>query len=536
MSSNVTDFSGYSHAQLRTMVEALNSGDVMSASDPWRRASDTLKQIRTALGMASGDATQSWQGTSSDAFYSAMTKLANNVNNTAAYANDAANTLQMMSEAIDQAKHDMPEEPGFWDQVGNAVSDTFENAIGNQSDATQIPITDQRKAQAVAVMQTLANKYRTAVPVLKPPGLDIHGEQDVPPPDPTAAAALSAFVMGSGLGAIGGYSTAPETTQAVSRAVVASSSPAPAPRQIAAPASSPAPADSGIAGGVPSAAPKPPRSAVVGVAPAGAGSSAPGPSTPVNVSAPAAPSTVGASPAQLAAPSAGTGLDHTALAPSVPGAGPSGLPSGPVGGSGTPKSGTPFGLGTGSGRLPSSSDGFDAPWPKNGEGSRGTGGGRVGPVEGEEGGGAGPGRRGAFSEQGGSTASGRGVFAEEGGSAASGRGLIGGEAVGRGTASRRRPGGAVGEGEMPFESSRGAAGKEEFTRGGSGLGARSRIMAEAGAEEARGEGMGTGMGLMPGEARDTKRKKKRQGERADYLVEDEETWVSDQDATPGVVE
>jgi uncharacterized protein YukE len=506
VSDDVTDFSTYSHSQLRQMVEALNSGDVMAASDPWRRAAATLKQIRTSLGTASGTATQNWQGSTSDAFYGAMTKLATNVNNTAAYANDAANTLQLMSEAIDQAKHDMPEEPGFWDQLGNAISDTVQNTVGAGDDSTNTPIADQRKAQAAAVMQTLANKYRTAIPVLKPPQLSGIEDPSVPPPDPTAAAALSAFVMGAGAGAIGGYATAPETRQAVPRAVTTGTS-APMSSQVSAPPQA-GPTDAGIKGGVPNSSPKAPKSVAIG-------SGTPPASSPQGGST---------------SLSSGTGLDHMGLAGRNPVISTGGAPSAMPGGPGPVGAGPfPVGLGVGAGRGQSAGE----------RGSRGaldeplaTGGGR--PV-----GGSAP-REGVFTGEGETTvgpgggraagsASGArdGVFADEEAGMPGGRlgaGLRGGGAG-------RRRFGTPGEPEPVAGSAGGAAREEAFTEGGTGLGARSRAAAER-----AGEAAAEGGGMFPGGARDTQRKKKRSGKRADYLVEDEETWVSGEDASSGVVE
>ncbi|TQF05239.1 hypothetical protein E6W39_27130 [Kitasatospora acidiphila] len=505
MSDDVTDFSGYSHSQLRKMVESLNSGDVMSASDPWRRAANTLKQIRTSLDTASGDATQKWEGNTSDAFYGAMTKLAGNVNNTAAYANDAANTLQMMSEAIDQAKHDMPEEPGFWEQLGNGISDTVQNTIGTGDDSTKTPIADQRKAQAVAVMQTLANKYRTAVPVLKPPPMNIHGDENVPPPDPTAAAALSAFVMGAGVGAIGGYATAPDTQQAANRAATAST-PAPKPRQVSSTTSA-GPTDSGIKGGVPNSAPTAPKSVAIG-------------SGTAPVASTAEPQ--GGAPLPTA-PTTGTSLDHTALAGRPPAIATGGAPSGmPNGIAPTGTNPMPVGLGTSAGQSPllgerGSRGAFDAPLTPRG---------------GRPGAGSTP-REGVFTGEGEPTASGggRGPGGTPGlGEAAGMPGGRAGAGLRGGAASRRRIG-AVGEPEEPVGGAASGAPRERaFTEGGTGLGARSR----AGAERV-GEPGEEGMGVPPG-TRDTRRKKKPTGKRADYLVEDEETWASDEDANPGVVE
>ncbi|WP_441245907.1 WXG100 family type VII secretion target [Kitasatospora sp. McL0602] len=205
--SGFTNFNGYSHGDLRNMVQGMDSGGVMSAGDPWRRAADTLKQIRTTLDSASGDATSTWEGSSSDAFYAKMTKLATSVNNIAAYANDAAITMSMMSEAIDQAKREMPEEPDFWDKVGDAVGDTAQSAVGVDNENTRTTVTDERKAKAVAVMQTLATKYRSATSYLKPPpfGGQVDDVTDIPAPgEPSGATAIGALIMGGGMGLAGG--------------------------------------------------------------------------------------------------------------------------------------------------------------------------------------------------------------------------------------------------------------------------------------------------------------------------------------------
>lgn len=515
MSADVTDFNGYSHSALRKMVEALNSGDVMAASDPWRRASDTLKKIRTALDTASGDATYSWQGNTSDAFYSKMTKLATSVNNAAAYANDAANTLQMMSEAIDQAKHDMPEEPGFWSQVGNAISDTAQNAVGIQDDSTQIPIKDQKKSEAVAVMQTLANKYRTATPVLKPPPLSNIDETEVPPPDPTPSAALSAFVMGAGLGAIGGYTSAPVNTQVVGRVSEVPAAPAAAPPRPSACAPV-APTDAGIKGGVANPAPKPLKSVAVGadapVADHKADSHAARPAS--GPSAPAAQSSVTGN---------GTGLDATAVAaPRPPSAAPSGGPTGLVGGGGGSGSMPPMGFGTGAGRIPTVDPRLSA-GAFNGEAESNR---RPGA------GGSTPGEEGAEESVGGSGRPGatrQGLGPAEEASAAGHR-----SGFGRGGAARRGGGGGsvVGEGEEAMVGRAESAQRKGFTEGGSGLGLRGRAASETEAAAAE----RTQPGLLPGGTQAARRKKRKEGKRADYLVEDEETWMSDEGVNPGVVE
>ncbi|WP_280725692.1 hypothetical protein [Kitasatospora sp. MAA4] len=472
------------------MAEAMNSGDVMSASDPWRRAAATLKQIRTALDTASGDATDTWEGSTSNAFYEKMTKLAGSVNNTAAYANDAANTLQMMSEAIDEAKREMPEEPGFLAQVGNAISDTAQSAVGIEDDSTQIPLADRKKAEAVAVMQTLANKYRTATPVLKPPAMTSPSEVDkIPPPDPTASAAASAFIMGAGLGAIGGYSTSAagkDQSSPVRTTVPAVESPRTSTARTA------APTDAGIQGGVANPAPKPPRTVGIGAEPA-----------PVSGQQPTASGATGGG--------AGTSLANAGSLGASPaptgGASAAGSVAGVTGGGSTAM---PMGFGGGltgnsgrtAGAAPAKCEPID------------------GGLMGEETGG----RSGGSKAAGGSGA----VFDPEGVPSAGAARPVGSGAGARAGGVARQAQGAIGEAEG---EERAVGGRQKaFTEGGTGLGARGRVPAEP-------EGTGPeGMGFLPGSAQELKRKKRREGKRAEYLVEDEETWMPDEDANPHVVE
>ncbi|MFE0463258.1 hypothetical protein ACFW1A_28800 [Kitasatospora sp. NPDC058965] len=473
MSSGITDFNQYSHGQLRAMAEALNSGDVMSAGDPWRRAADVLKQIRAALGTASGAAVDTWEGSSSDAFYAAMTKLANSVNNTAAYANDAANTLKLMSEAMDRAKHDMPEEPGFWDQVGSTVADTWSSALGDRSDTTQIPLADRRKAQAVAVMQTLAAKYRVAVGVLKPPPQLVHEDPDVPPPDPTVGEALSALVLGAGFGALGSFHADPAGP--VSR---------PAPIRSAPRATRPrTSADPGITGGVAGPSPKLPQSGVFGT------------SSFSEVPAPIGP---------------GTGLDSTdipmgPLSPSGVGgfANSSAAASGGVGGfPNTPAT------------APGGSGGFvNSPAPRS---------------DWTDPGGAPP----RFVDRGAERVSvpGRAISGE-----GSGVPVGGTTRVGREPSGEQRSGytGLRGEaGAEPEQFGRSFGGtRKAFTEGGTGLGARYRAQA---AQD--GPAFESPAGFVPGASQEVRRKKRRKGHRAEYLVEDGQAWVSEEETRSGVVE
>ncbi|WP_256463601.1 WXG100 family type VII secretion target [Kitasatospora sp. RG8] len=482
--SGYTKFNDYSHAELRKMAQALNPGEVMAASDPWRRAADTLKAIRATLTRASTEAAVSWEGSTSDAFHKRMLNLAATINNAASYANDAANTLKHLSEAIAQAKHDMPEEPSGWEQFTDGVGDTVSAVFGGDDEDTKTAVAEQKKAEAAAVMQTLAMHYRVAAPMLKPPppvqppkGEKSRGDLDdaTSSGDSTGEGAFSAMMAGAGY-----TSTAAAPKSSGSSKPSLSQRPAAqsAPKR-STPAGPAAPTDSGIKGGTVHAAPKPPS--VTNYGP-------------------------------------GTGIDGTTVNPSgTPGTSP--LSTNPANPTSNP--GTPIGLTT-------SGDG-GGPGP--------TGGGPI--MGGQAGQGNNPGKGSGTQNKDvlGGTASVPGKAAGRGGKAFGAGEVLeggfgtGGRAVGArpGGGLSGRTGGIVGGGARPGS---GSGAKQAFTEGGSGLGARGRARGELGANAAG--GMAPGMPLTDAQRR--KKEKGKDGKRPDYLVEDEETWASDKPANPNVVE
>ncbi|WP_316528957.1 WXG100 family type VII secretion target [Kitasatospora brasiliensis] len=472
-----TDFTKYSHAQLRTMAQALDPGAVMAAGDPWRKAADTLKQIRQTLTNASTETATSWQGTTSDAFHTRMLALAASINNAAAYANDAANILHNTSEAMAKAKREMPEEPGNWDKVTDTVGDAL---FGD--DDEHIPVADRKKAEAAAIMQTLAMHYRVATPALKPPPpYDPKNPARIETPDtgskddPTgAAAAAAAMVSGTSMGAAG----APARVTATPSPQRSKSSQLPmTPRSVAKSAS--APTDPGIKGGTAQA---PPKSSV-----------SPGPGSGEGISGRPLPPSSGSVPSPILAGTQPSGLDP--VQPGGSTTGPFGGGTGPEAPRSTgPTTVSPVGPIAGQGKVPLGgkeiSGGVTAA-----EGSGPRGGRAVG-----------------------------GAAEAYPGIGAGGRGPGGHHAGG----SPARPGGAAGETAKPG----GARGGQAFTEGGSGLGARNRLRGEPGVAGAN--GMSSGVPLSGAQGR--KKERGKDGKRPDYLVEDEETWALAKPANPNVVE
>ncbi|MER7585562.1 hypothetical protein [Kitasatospora sp. NPDC097691] len=477
-----TDFTKYSHAQLRTIAQALDPGAVMAAGDPWRTAADTLKQIRLTLTKASTEAATTWEGTTSDAFHTRMLNLAASINNAAAYANDAANILHNVSEAMAKAKREMPEEPGNWDTVKDTVGDGLASVFGGGDDE-HIPIADRKKTEAATIMQTLAMHYRIATPALKaPPPYDPKkpptpkdDRADGPQDDPIGAAATAAAMMsGTSIGAAGastrGTSVPPPQRSRNSQ---------PPAQARSASRSSSVPTDSGVKGGTAQA---PAKSS--GSPGRGPGEGISGRPVPVPSGSVPSPVLAGTQPSGLdtaqagkpASPPFGDGGGHETVRPAAPNPAPS--PLGPVVGPG-----------------------------KVGPGDRGMSVG-VTPV-----GGSAP-RNGRVGGGG------------EVNAGAGGRGLPGGKQT---TGSPVRPIGAAGETAKPGA---GAPGKQAFTEGGSGLGARNRVRSESGV--ASSNGMSPGVPLSGAQGRRKDREK--DGKRPDYLVEDEETWASDEPTNPNVVE
>ncbi|MFD5434398.1 hypothetical protein ACFWJ4_19870 [Kitasatospora sp. NPDC127067] len=474
-----TDFTKYSHAQLRTMAQALDPGAVMAAGDPWRKAADTLKQIRQTLTKASTEAATSWEGTTSDAFHTRMLTLAASINNAAAYANDAANILHTASEAMAKAKRDMPEEPGNWDKVKDTVGDAL---FGD--DDEHLPLADRKKAEAAAIMQTLAMHYRIATPALKPPppldakrppvnpgGRDDFSDQTAS--DQSALVAAGGLMTGMGAGnlhSVGGTagksanaSTAPQNRNVSSGG--AASKPA------TASGSTPIAPEPGIKGGTAKAPGKP------GEANYGAGTAVNGVNT-VSKPTAAAPSPVGV-----------TGMPTPTAAGAQTGAGPTWL--GP--GKGEPAPGM-----------------FDGGREKQTPAERGT----IGRNDQ---------RGGPADVRGGAARSAEGIHGGTPGLVGPGAGRTGGTVVGDG--GRALPGGKGSVGEAT------PGGKKAFTEGGSGLGQRNRIRAESTGTSGASSGSAVPFGGPHGPAKDKEKARKR----PDYLVEDEETWASGESTNTNVV-
>lgn len=199
--SGTTDFSVHSHGELISMVKSMKSAEVMAAADPWRRAAETLDKVSEALRTATTDATSTWQGSSSEAFSAHVTELASQVEAASSYAHDAAGTLELMSIEIDTARNSMPDKPGFFDTVTDAVGDAAQQAVGIDNYETQHTIAESRKEEAVGVMRILAANYKAATGYLRVPnGSRWEDSKENVSSDSSGQAGLIAAIAAAGLG------------------------------------------------------------------------------------------------------------------------------------------------------------------------------------------------------------------------------------------------------------------------------------------------------------------------------------------------
>jgi hypothetical protein len=175
----------------------------------------------------------------------------------------------------------------------------------------------------------------------------------------------------------------------------------------------------------------------------------------------------------------------------------------------------------GTGKGATAGTGTGSPGVGSGVGSggvNGVAGGGTGFPGNSSGAGAGTGRQSSANGKGATSGAGRGAMGGVGtGGGAGGKGAS--SASGRGPLARAK-GGVVGEVKNPSRSGSGVGSGLHGSRGGTA------------------EGRGSaGLGGAAGAAGNGRDKKKNAKDRPDYLVEDEETWVSpDQDTTPRVIE
>lgn len=499
-----TDFSSKTLQALKAMVRDAQPDKVDEIADHWMHVHDQLAgnapdgSVRDLLDKAVADVLEYWHGTAADAFAARAKNLSTSLKNGSLYAKNTSHTLKTAAIDLREAQRavtalqDTESETKDGNVLGAAVSfakdgwDKAEDFVSGRDDTgLKRDISKGMSADDAAAKHadTLSRGREIALQAaahMEKLGASYNVKANqlgaVPPPR-TPEKPISAPDS---------MAPPPDVAVAVAPAVVI-------PRK-----AGPSTAGRKAAGGTPSAGNvASPRSPGEGGASGGSAGSGTRPPTPN-------------------APRPGTALDGVRGGvpnPATP-PGPGG-PGGPVVG-GTPGN---SGLGTGAPVVPPGGPIVGGRGPLGGRTPRP---GSPSSPSTPRGGRVGAGRSAIPGAPGQSGQAGRPPMGGTAGPGASGKGGVRGGQGGL----ARRPGGVVGEPNKPGVPGRGA-------QGGSGL-HRSRGGAlnggPAGSSRSRGP-----VGMPPSGRTTRDDKERRQSSRPDYLVEDEETWVSQRDVVPGVI-
>jgi len=491
--SGKTPFEHYDLIPLKNMVGHSSPQQIKEVAQHWKAVHEELTRAATDLQQAIEHATSHWEGAAAQGFAQKGGTIQQSLYNTAAHASNTSAAMEYAGTALEQTKSTMGniKVPDFWDRVGKTLSDGFAGsdeqfkadvASGmNRIDAvnknaSELSATEISHQYAIGVMEHLGPQYTEAASYLQDPGrVDRSGEtREAFPPPPNTQMPVGTRPPSQPMPQ---YPEGPPKTNP--------SHPDYTP---------------------PTAPSVPPKSPNPGWLEPGAPQPGGGGWTPPSIDDPRVDIS-GWKPPEHGTLPAGTGQLPGTGGGQLPGVGGGG---GGGGGGGLPGGGGFPGLGGGGSTIPRS----------GGSGTKVGGGAGTGGTSG----GAGP--RGGAGATGG--AAGQGQGQGRGGAGGMGGGMHGGGAGGgAGGGSKgggkssglvRKAGGTIGG------SKAGGAGGRAFTEGGSGIG------------KGRGQG-GAGAGGMhgaPGSGAGSKKKGK-DGNRPDYLVEDEDTWRGGA-ANPPVIE
>lgn len=496
-----TNFSSHTLESLKAMVRDAQPDKVDEIADHWMFVHDQLAgdapdgSVKDLLDKAMADVREYWHGAAAEAFETRAKTLSASLANGSLYAKNTSHTLK--AAAID-LRHAQRAVTALQDSETASKDGNILQAIGSKVQDGADWLGDFGARSDDTLKQDLATGMNTSDALDKHRGTLSRGRE----------IALQAAAHMEKLGAsynVKGNQLAPPPPRDPEKPISPPDSTVPPPDvavavvpAVASPRRGTAPGVSGrkAAGGTSSASgvasPQPSREG------GGAGSSVHS----------------GKRPPMPQAPRPGTALDGVRGGVANPVSPPGAGPSGPV--VGAPDN---SGLDTGGPGMPGGGPVVGGRGPMAGRTVRP---GSPGVPSTPPGGRTGAGRTTVPGAPGQPGQAGRPPIAGGTGPGASGKG----GARGRQGGVARRPGGVIGEPNKPGVPGRGS-------QGGSGL-HRSR----GGALNGRSEGSSPSRGPLgaPTSGRSTREdKERRQPQRPDYLVEDEETWVSQRDVVPGVV-
>ncbi|MEV4558990.1 WXG100 family type VII secretion target [Kitasatospora sp. NPDC049285] len=497
MASGKTPFDRYDLIPLKDMVQHSSPDRIREVGQHWVSVHQELTQVAADLQAAVQHATTHWDGAAAQGFAQKGGQIQESLVNTAAHAQNTSVAMNYAATALQQTKSTMSsiKVPDFWDRVGKTLSDGFASsdegfkrdiASGmNRIDAVNknahdLSATEVAHQYAIGVMEHLGPQYIQAADYLDHPPSEKPVDSSKPfPPAPTNPVPPPGHTPPSM--PMPKYPEGPPQQTPPQQVVPGPpDGPKPTPWHPTGPVQPPG--GPIVPPGGPVIAPpvQPPGTEITGLPPLTGTPTGPG---GPGIGMPGGPGTI----------------------PGPGGGGGGGLSGGGGGGGGYVP-----GLGGGGGFVPAGGAGGG----RVGGGGLSGAGGAGGAAGGRAGGAAGAGGAGSAAGKGAAGAGGMGAMHGGGMGGGGGAGSKGG---GKNSGLVRKAGGTVG-------NAKGGAGGRSFTQGGSGIG-KGRGNGQAGAG---------GMHGAPGSGSGG-RKKKGEGHRPDYLIEDEETWRGGT-ANPPVIE
>jgi hypothetical protein len=199
-----TDFAATSNGGLvglRRMVEDADPGTLDQIAAKWTAISNALTGAQEELLAHTQAATGHWSGAAADGFAKRAGELHESLGNGAAYAGKLSFGVSFAADSLRTAKQSMPKVPGLWDRASRAVtSETNANQFNQdlasgmtrdaalKLDGSQLSLTEERRQQAIVVLQQLEGQYHAAATVIGTPvPVPVREYKGVYPPAPPAA-------------------------------------------------------------------------------------------------------------------------------------------------------------------------------------------------------------------------------------------------------------------------------------------------------------------------------------------------------------
>ncbi|NYI06252.1 WXG100 family type VII secretion target [Allostreptomyces psammosilenae] len=118
-----TDFSSMSLEQMRALIDPASSSTVAQASDVWANVASKLRELEAVLGVNGETVMADWEGDAAEGFGGDLSDLRQYLRDQAEYAERIRDALLTISSEIDTAKNSMPEDSGWFSDLKDMATD-----------------------------------------------------------------------------------------------------------------------------------------------------------------------------------------------------------------------------------------------------------------------------------------------------------------------------------------------------------------------------------------------------------------------------